>query len=72
MRVLALAAALAALTAPAFASFYGCYPASANDGTLAYTDATGNSPSECSTPCARASKAVLILVGAKVRSGALC
>jgi hypothetical protein len=68
MRVLALASALAALAAPASAFFYGCYPASANNGALAYTNATSNTPSLCSTPCARAQKAVLILQGPDVRS----
>jgi hypothetical protein len=69
MRSVALVAALTALVAPASAYLYGCYPASANTGTLAYTDAVGNSPNKCSNTCITAGHGPAVIIsGANVSS----
>jgi hypothetical protein len=60
MRSIALIATLIVLVAPAAASPYGCFAASANQGVLSYTDAAGNSPSECSNACLNHGPAVIV------------
>jgi hypothetical protein len=60
MRGISLVAVLIVLVAPAVASPYGCFAASANQGVLSYTDATGNSPSECSNACLNHGPAVIV------------
>jgi hypothetical protein len=60
MRGISLVAVLIVLVAPAAASPYGCFAASANQGVLSYTDATGNSPSECSNACLNHGPAVIV------------
>jgi hypothetical protein len=62
MRTIAFVVALTALVAPASAFLWGCYPASANSGTLAYTDAVGNSPNKCSNACITAHHGPAVIV----------
>jgi hypothetical protein len=60
MRTFALAAALAASISSVSAVLYGCYPASANTGTLAFSSSTMYA-GPCSAQCGQLRMPVTIL-----------